>query len=61
MKIEDLVKPELASEFEEPEGIELTDKELEEVVGGRSAEQFEEWRVGKINEYQGLFNSKKSM
>jgi hypothetical protein len=62
MKIGDLAKSDLAEHHEvASEAVELTDEQLENVVGGMTREKFEDWRVDMINEHASLFNSKKSM
>ena len=33
-----------------PDSSQLTDRQLENVIGGMSSEQFEKWRLEKINE-----------
>ena len=43
------------------EAKELTDEELECVIGGQTREKFEEWWVDMVNERRSLLNSKKSM
>jgi len=44
------------------EAVELTDEQLEHVIGGQTREKFEEWRVDMINDhFAGLLNSKKGM
>ena len=56
------VKADLADHYDVvSEGVELTDEDLEGVVGGRSPEQFEEWRIKEINKRPDLFTSKKDM
>jgi len=57
------IKSDLAEHYDVvSEAVELTDEQLEYVVGGQTREKFEGWRCDMINEYRsGLLNSKKSM
>jgi len=48
--------------WDEPvEPTELTDEQLEHVIGGQTKEKFEEWRIDVINKCGSLLNSKKGM
>ena len=56
------IKSDLAEHYDViSEGIELTDGELEDVVGGMTREKFEHWRADMINEHGSIFNSKKGI
>jgi hypothetical protein len=46
---------------EPTETTELTDEQLECVIGGLTTKKFEEWKINMINEHGYLFNSKKNM